>query len=367
MMMMAVPWDTLCTVMDERLARLFLAWQSDCAPVEPLEAFAGHVDHMLIIEMNGAKSRYQHYGAAFVANFGKDLTGEVIDLLPSEILPASQRGMLEFEYTYAQRNQCPLWRSYSGKFGDHFETWQRLVLPLGPDRLAVGAYPVAGQGGQPPALEDPQTSLLRLVVGRVPVRLSHDGALVDLALSLKTYSDSRIHMEELEILATRDALTGVANLRHFHHLSNLELDHAHRMGRPLAVLGLDIDHFKVINDTWGHAVGDEALKSFAHACRRAIRELDVLGRCGGEEFAITLPNTAAAGAVVLAERLRQQVEAIRLPMKDGSELRFTVSIGVAVDVPYAEDQARTIADLLARADEALYRAKNGGRNQVVVS
>jgi diguanylate cyclase (GGDEF)-like protein len=325
---------------------------------------ASHADHLLLIDFDpvAKQSCYRHYGAAFVAHFGSDLTGKVIDLLPATILPADQRGMLEFEYAYAHHHDRALWRSYSATFNGQPQTWQRLVLPLGANTLAVGAYPAPSPS--PSKSSSDVETLLRLMVERLPVVLDQQGTLCDLALSLKTFNDTRLQMAEFKDLATRDSLTGVANLRHFLHLSTLELDHAQRMGRPLAVLGLDIDHFKRINDTYGHAVGDQALKVFADTCRHGLRDPDILGRCGGEEFSVTLPNTNAEGAHVLAERLRQQVESIALPLDSGETLRFTVSIGIAAYDGLTDTPSLSIASLQQQADAALYRAKHQGRNRV---
>jgi diguanylate cyclase (GGDEF)-like protein len=361
-------------VMDARLRDLLGRW-ADCGAddlAEPLPLLSGHADHLLVIAFDGAKCRYDHYGRTFVEHFGADLTGRVIDVLPTDILPADRRGMLEFEYTFVRRTRRPLWRSYTAVFGQAGEsggqsqTWQRLVLPVGQERLVVGAYrqtdgAVAGEGA-------PGVDLLRLLIERVPVVVDGRGRVEDLALSLQAFSDTQQHLAELEVLATRDALTGVANLRSFHQLAALELDHARRMGRALSLLALDIDHFKRINDGWGHAAGDAALKAFTAACSGALRELDILGRCGGEEFAIVLPNTGVEGALVTAERLRQRVEQIQVPLPGGQVLGFTVSIGVAATGPGDwPATAPAIADLLAAADKALYRAKADGRNRVAIA
>lgn len=350
--------DIVAKVMDARLRDLLARWRAAAEPA----ALAAHAEHLLVIEPDGAGNRYAHYGAAFTRHFGADLTGCVIDVLPAEILPVERRGMLDFEYAYARRTSRPLWRSYTAAFGgdgdDRTETWQRLVLPLGDGRLAVGAYPVAAGD----AAEDAAARLLRLVIDRVPVVLDDGGGVLDLALSLRTFCDTRLQMAELEVLATRDPLTGVANLRHFRRLADLELEHARRMGRSLSLLALDIDHFKRINDSWGHAAGDAVLQAFAAACRAALREYDILGRVGGEEFAVALPNTGADGAAIIAERVRRQVEAMALPVAGPA---VTVSIGVAA-AAFADPMAgdADIPELLKRADAALYRAKAAGRNRV---
>jgi diguanylate cyclase (GGDEF)-like protein len=200
------------------------------------------------------------------------------------------------------------------------------------------------------------------------VVVDEDGRVADLALNLRDFSDTRQHAAELEVLAAMDPLTGVANLRHFNRLSGMEMEHARRMGRAFSLLALDIDHFKRINDSHGHAMGDEALRAFVAACRVALREPDILGRLGGEEFAVALPNTGAAGAAVIAERLRRQVERIALPLPRGGSLRFTVSIGAATIGAADHRRAQhNMADVLAQADKALYRSKQGGRNRVTLA
>ena len=167
---------------------------------------------------------------------------------------------------------------------------------------------------------------------------------------------------ELERLATVDPLTGAFNRRHFTHCAEVEISRSTRHDHALALLVLDIDHFKGINDTHGHHTGDIALCEFAETCRRTLRRTDTLGRMGGEEFAVLLPETDIAATRLIAERLREHVENIELPAERGA-VTFTVSVGVAV----LRGNADKLSDLLQRADAALYEAKRRGRNQVVVS
>lgn len=361
--------DAVSRVMDPRLGDLLARWRESYDPegmLRPLETLAPHGDNLLLIALEDDGCRYLHYGQAFVEHFGVDLTGQVIDSLSPEILLPERRGMLEFDYAFVQSRQAPLWRSYTANFAtaadgaSAIETWQRLVLPAGGNLLVVGAYAVSLS-----TPENEAETLLRMVIERVPVVLDRDGRICDLALSLRDYSDTQRHAAEMEVLANHDALTGTANLRHFHRLVGLELGHARRMNRALALLALDLDHFKRINDQFGHAAGDLALKAFAATCRAALREPDILGRCGGEEFAIALPNTGLDGALVLAERLRAAIEALRVPLPDGQDLTFTVSIGIAV-APPATSAATDVAALMARADRALYASKKAGRNRVSI-
>lgn len=351
-------------VLDPRLADLYGRWRGATADelLEGAEAerFAPHRDNLLSIDVEeDSRSRYRHYGRAFALQFGNDLTGQSIDALPSDILPPGRKGILAFEYAYAQRVGKPLWRSYTALFDDGTrQTWQRLVLPAAPGRLMVGAYAV-----EPPRGFDTGSAegLLRMVIERAPVVLSPTGGVEDLALSLQDFGETQVHVAELEVLASRDPLTGVSNLRHFHHLAGMELEHARRMGRTFSLMALDLDHFKRINDQHGHAAGDAALRAFAAACRTALREPDILGRLGGEEFAVALPNTGTEGAQVIAERLRKLVEDLRPALPDNGTLNFTVSIGIASCGP---DAYPSIPDLLALADGALYGAKKAGRNRV---
>jgi len=356
------------SVMDSRLAVLLELWRKIYPKsgeiADPLALFAEQAPHLVIIGCDHLYSQYLHYGSALTERFGQDLTGKIIELLPPEILPPQQRGMLEFEYGYARTQDCVLWRSYTASFpGGQTETWQRLVLPLGQNRLAVAALPCA-------PFESGDISsgkgLLRLLIDRVPVVLDARGHVQDLALSLKFFSSTQQHLTELEALASQDSLTGIPNRRHFHHLAGMEMDHARLMGRSFSVLALDIDHFKQINDSHGHAMGDEALKAFAAACREALREPDLFGRCGGEEFAVALPNTGTEAACLIAGRLRQRVSNLRLTCPDGEELSFTVSIGIATLSPGEDRDDISLTALLAHADAALYRAKHEGRDRACV-
>jgi diguanylate cyclase (GGDEF)-like protein len=163
----------------------------------------------------------------------------------------------------------------------------------------------------------------------------------------------------LEKLATIDSMTGLSNRRHFLSLAEAEWARFQRYQRPLSMLMLDIDHFKSVNDRYGHAVGDDAIISVAHAAVQAKRGPDVVGRLGGEEFAILLPETDAAQAAVVAERIRQNVEQQSLSTHN---VRFgvTISVGIAT----ASTDMSGIEALLRKADEALYEAKSAGRNRV---
>ena len=161
--------------------------------------------------------------------------------------------------------------------------------------------------------------------------------------------------------ATTDDLTGTRNRRAFFAAAEQEVERSARYGNAVAVVMVDLDFFKQINDQHGHAMGDQALRAAAEALRVNLREVDILGRLGGEEFAALLPETGLAGALEVAERLRQAIAVIAIPLGAGQPpLTLTASLGVA-----ERAAAETAVDkMLARADGALYRAKAQGRNRV---
>nr|WP_307728108.1 GGDEF domain-containing protein [Massilia terrae] len=165
--------------------------------------------------------------------------------------------------------------------------------------------------------------------------------------------------EQMALLATTDFLTGLINRRAFFERAEAARLLALRLRKPIALLMLDIDHFKQLNDRYGHAAGDEALTAFAATARATLREHDIMGRLGGEEFALALPATDLGGALLAAERLRRAVSAAPVVLGCGAEHVLRVSIGVVVVEP---NEPLTAA--LARADHGLYAAKSGGRDRV---
>ena len=166
---------------------------------------------------------------------------------------------------------------------------------------------------------------------------------------------------DLKRLATTDLLTGLRNRAYFMDSAATELRRFDRFKRELTMLMIDLDFFKLINDRHGHAAGDEALRVFARVLVGQTRAFDLLGRIGGEEFAVLLSETGGEAGVQIAERLRQAIELASFVFHDSAPIRFTVSIGVA---PCRDGDS--LDSLLARADDALYRAKHAGRNRVEV-
>jgi diguanylate cyclase (GGDEF)-like protein len=186
--------------------------------------------------------------------------------------------------------------------------------------------------------------------------------LVDTALTIgKLLSELEEKNRELQELAYYDPLTGLPNRRFFFEHASLIFEEVKRYEKPLSLLVMDIDHFKKINDTYGHDVGDVVLKTFAGVLRGIVRQSDICARFGGEEFVVLLPNTDLEGAKVLAERIRTTVA--KNPVEHGSiVIVFTVSIGIS---QYRKGM-QNIDELIKEADIALYRAKEGGRNRVEV-
>ncbi|WP_051261552.1 GGDEF domain-containing protein [Desulfovibrio inopinatus] len=172
-----------------------------------------------------------------------------------------------------------------------------------------------------------------------------------------------IEEERLRQLALIDGLTGLFNARYFHERLHDEIETAKRYNLPLSLAVLDLDHFKLINDTYGHQVGDIVLKNVASVLMRSVRQTDFVARAGGEEFVVLFSGTNADDAAVVAERIRMAVKTSQVRIKTGGAIGVNVSIGVA-GTPHL---ALLDGDVLyARADAALYQAKQSGRDRVVV-
>ena len=186
------------------------------------------------------------------------------------------------------------------------------------------------------------------------------GDLLSTRTTVFDNTDQKMMEAQLERLARTDVLTSLGNRRDFYEQAGREIAHAKRHGDALSLLLMDIDHFKKINDTFGHAAGDEVLRKLSRSLGSALRETDLPARLGGEEFAVLMPRTPTEAAMAVAERLRHTLEQVTVPLDDGQVIRFTVSIGVS----RWQDTDASVDATLHRADEALYRAKHGGRNRV---
>lgn len=188
-----------------------------------------------------------------------------------------------------------------------------------------------------------------------------DGEPAGFILLQEDITERKDYQATLERLATTDHLTGLLNRRAFLDTTEKEIRRAYRYGQSLSLLMLDIDHFKHINDTHGHPAGDEVLRRVAATCRKTLRDEDLTGRLGGEEFAVTLVSAPLRSARVVAERLRQAVSELVIEL-DGKSITATVSIGVAEC-----NGADSLSSLASAADKCLYAAKQAGRNRICSS
>ena len=179
--------------------------------------------------------------------------------------------------------------------------------------------------------------------------------------------ESALTQERLKLAGLTDGLTGVQNRRYFEHRCLVEVSQARRYRHPLACMFLDIDKFKRVNDGYGHQTGDEVLRRVAHVIQSQLRAGDTIARYGGEEFVVLLPRSELHHSRQIAERIRRSIEDAQIEAPSGQLIKVTLSIGLSMlpAAPTSEPQSTLAEGLVAAADQALYQAKNGGRNRVV--
>jgi diguanylate cyclase (GGDEF)-like protein len=209
-------------------------------------------------------------------------------------------------------------------------------------------------------LEEANQELARLNLSYEMLAMAHKEAQEK---SERLAEGLRAANRELRDLAFRDDLTGLYNYRHFNNAMQKEIARCHRYGRPFSLVLLDVDGFKTINDTHGHPTGDLVLQAIANDIQKRTRTVDTVIRYAGDEFALMLPETDRAGAMIKAENCRQNIEALQIPI-EGNTVRVTVSVGVA---SYIGRTAQKESKLLDAADRALYESKEKGRNCVTAS
>ena len=238
---------------------------------------------------------------------------------------------------------------------------RRIVLSPGVslDRERGGILPTLLCHTVPLGSQDYETGIFALWCGEEakvsPESLQIVGMLANAAYVV--LDNARLY-QEMQRLATTDELTGLANYRRFQEVLEREFQRSQRTGEPMAVLILDLDDFKAINDIFGHKRGDQVLQSVAAALMGSARQYDLVARYGGEEFAVVLPGTGARGAVEMGERLRLLVRTVASRMKLE---RLSTSVGVAV---FPSQHVADAQSLVREADAALYRAKRDGKNRV---
>ena len=245
-------------------------------------------------------------------------------------------------------------------FGEIRQVWARegrpvpvqsvIALPFSLDDMRSGVFFLRTKDDELPLTKD-DVDFADTVI-RAAVAAIRRAQVIELA---------RADNARLEALATTDPLTLLLNRRALVDRLATELDRARRYGTVLSLLMIDLDHFKQVNDTYGHLVGDEVLREAASLLQHAVRTVDIVARYGGEEFVVILPETGAEGAIAFAERTREKVAFHMFGGAHREGLRLTASIGVAT---FPSTLVESAEDLFARADEALYRAKSSGRNRV---
>jgi diguanylate cyclase (GGDEF)-like protein len=205
-------------------------------------------------------------------------------------------------------------------------------------------------------------SLVWMEMNARAIRDPATGEPSEIVVVMRDVSEHKALEEKLASMALSDSLTGLANRRAFDQALHREWERTQREGSEISLLLLDIDHFKRFNDTYGHQAGDDCLCAIAAAVKKGVRSTDIAARYGGEEIAIILRPTSAADALLVAEKLRAEIEALHLPQGDGW---VTASIGVATALARHGGTMRMPESLLLAADNALYQAKREGRNRVV--
>jgi diguanylate cyclase (GGDEF)-like protein/PAS domain S-box-containing protein len=188
------------------------------------------------------------------------------------------------------------------------------------------------------------------------------GVLIGRLLVARDITESKVLEEKLRELAISDPGTGLYNRRYFFELAEKEYERIKRYNRDLSVILLDFDHFKLINDRYGHQAGDKVLRRVAYTVRNNLRRIDIIARYGGEEFVMLLPETDEQGAELIAERIREMVEETTVVFNE-QYIRSTVSMGIAT---FTKESDLEFEELISRADKALYQSKSLGRNQVTV-
>jgi diguanylate cyclase (GGDEF)-like protein len=204
---------------------------------------------------------------------------------------------------------------------------------------------------------------IRHIQARARIHFDTAGKPIRMVGTNEDITEQKDLQKQLELQAHHDYLTGLSNRRHFMEQGGLALAVAKRYDHALSLCMLDIDQFKSINDTRGHKAGDIVLQKLGHILRETLRTVDIVGRMGGEEFAILMPETDLQEAAEIAERLRETIAKCDVILEAGLPLHFSVSIGVST----MKDKEVNMDILISQADTALYQAKNTGRNKVCLA
>ncbi|MBW8010493.1 MAG: diguanylate cyclase [Chloroflexi bacterium] len=204
---------------------------------------------------------------------------------------------------------------------------------------------------------------IRHIEAKLSIIRNTKGGELGYLLTLQDITERKQLFQEIERLASTDPLTNLNNRRHMFDLGEKEITRARRYNHPVSLLIIDIDHFKEINDTYGHLVGDQILEKFSSSLQSTFRSIDIVGRYGGDKFIVILPETPPNAAHATAIRLCETITN-RVFQTTAREIHFTLSIGISSETDFKNDTS--LYTLLERADRALYRAKSRGRNQAVL-
>lgn len=238
----------------------------------------------------------------------------------------------------------------------------QLICPGATDARSIAMIPLAHRGKLLGSINLCSNDPMRFTHVHASDFLAHMGIIASFCI------ENVVNRARLLRSGFTDVLTGWHNRRYLTVRIGEELARARRDRQRLVCLMLDVDHFKRVNDTWGHAAGDAVLRELAQRIESQVRASDVAARYGGEEFVVLLPGTDVQSAAKLAERIREEIAAAPVGLPNGDEITITASIGIAEVSPGADDKdLKTLGDsLIARADVALYAAKSAGRDRVVV-
>jgi diguanylate cyclase (GGDEF)-like protein/PAS domain S-box-containing protein len=287
----------------------------------------------------------------------------------SLVLDATQEGVWEWDMVTNQAFHSPRWCEIIGYSYDdpelphHFDAWKDRIHPDDVDRViqVLDNHIAKGTAFNIDYRHLHKSGEYRWQNSRGKVIRNQDQKPVRMVGCIQDISKRKQMEAKLEVLASTDGLTGLYNRVYFNEKLEDEVQRAIRFKTPLSLLMLDLDHFKKVNDTYGHQAGDLCLMALASLMRRLSRTVDTCARYGGEEFVIILPQTPPENAMGLAERLRQKVEALKVQYEDQS-IQYTISIGINA---LSLTEEKTAEELLKTVDSALYEAKENGRNCVV--
>jgi diguanylate cyclase (GGDEF)-like protein len=294
-------------------------------------------------------------------HYALDHPNAIIDLIVTRYNPSIDRRMLDFEVEQIRRLMATDLVSIGYMNRDRWQHMSDVFVKSGqinaPVDLNGFLFDVAEPG---PDL----TNLYLVVAALLLVTLAASGIAWRFKILNQSLHEEIIRRRELEVelkhLAITDPLTGLANRRHFSQRLEEELHRARRLNKPLAVIYIDIDHFKMVNDSLGHTAGDQALRHLGEVCHQTLRDIDFIARVGGEEFIAILIDSDLSQAADAAERLRTKVSDSPVLLNEGAPKTITISLGVAA---LANTDLHG-ESLLHRADQALYAAKRNGRNRV---